>query len=214
MSIADFEDISNIVQLLVSLAVTGFLLLSMRHSKCPNVTFYVAIGCCSMTLGDLYWQVHILLYQDSPAVLSASDIAWLGEYFFYMAAHFRLFPEREPVRPPLWVYAFPALVVANCVWWIVVWGDVVWNVLWGISMSAIALCVSMGLFRIRQDSALRCYRPLYVAWGIWLLCQLVQFISGGWLYPVMDLLQAAAIVGIAMSTFYAGRKGDEAHDRR
>ena len=75
------ESVENVVQI-AALAVSLGIALFYAFTRRKKAWILLAFGYGSFLLGDLYWQVCLIFYGDTPQIQLVSELSWFASYIF------------------------------------------------------------------------------------------------------------------------------------
>ena len=188
MTIWPLETISNVIQMLALLVLVVFLWFRADKTKRPMVVKFYTFGLFSYFMGDLFWALYQLLLNEAPDGFSASDLVWLGSFCIFTG----IIQMRgvDKMKQPWWVWAVPAIVVANAVSWDLLWSDnYINNGLWGVVLTIYAWYIAAGF-----NSAGKAMKPYYISNATMLLVDLIMFQSWGIVYTIMNFVMTANMI--------------------
>lgn len=151
------ETLENGAQLV---AVTVCLILSLRClvRGRERVFELLALFYTCYLLGDLYWQLHLFFYKQTPQVRYVSDVSWLASWlFFYCLLRCVSTPEERRLRHPL-LCVPPIFAAVMCAFYMR-WGTYLSNLVAAMMMSLLLIHVTRGLLYLRSAAEPR--RALY-----------------------------------------------------
>jgi hypothetical protein len=190
------ESLSNTVQLFVMIALSALMLVMAPRAENRTAAWIMTGGFLCAMMGNLFWSLYILLRKETPPYFSASDIAWIGSYCFFVASYKVTFPQREKVP---WTAHIPAAtVLCNIPIWI--WysgGHIAQNLIWGAALTMFAFYTGEALYRTRDMD--RALRMRAMAQMLFLTAELLLFVSYGSAYYIFDFIVTAAYIALALT---------------
>ncbi len=164
------ETIENAVQMLFTLVCTCVAIYYALRYK-SRVWALLGLFSGIFFLGDLYWQLFLIFYADTPRYYSVSDLSWYTSYLFLLLLliYIRLegmYPEGLPQTKPhgigeqakQWfnqthplVWCTPVFTGAMCVFFMQ-WGDYISNIIAALLMTGLIWHALSGLLTIRKES--------------------------------------------------------------
>ena len=180
MKLWPLETVSNVIQMLVLLALVILLWFRAGKTKNPTIVRFFTFGLFSYFMGDVFWSLYLMLMDKAPDGFSAADIAWLGSYCL-LTGIMQMMGVKG--RGNSWiVWLVTAFVAANAVSWNLLWSDnYLSNCLWGIVIVIFSWYATAGLCLTRGTM-----RPFYISLEVMLLIELIMFQSWGIVYTLMD----------------------------
>lgn len=161
------ETLENGAQLV---AVTVCMILSLRCLARERGRVFELLAlyyCCDM-LGDLYWQLHLFFYRQTPQVQYVSDVSWLASWLFlYCVLCHVSTPEERRFRHPLML--LPPLFAAGMCAFYLKWGAILSNLTTAVMMSLIMVHAVRGLLYLCGSREPR--RTLYIAALFYCACE-------------------------------------------
>ncbi len=161
------ETLENGVQLAV---VTVCLFFSLRRLARERERAFelLALFYTCYLLGDLYWQLHLFFYQQTPRVRYISDVSWLASWLFlYCLLRHVSTPEERRFRQPL-LCVPPVFAAAMCAFFLR-YGAYLNNLVTALMMSLILIHIVRGLLYLRGSAPPR--RALYRAALFFCVCE-------------------------------------------
>lgn len=133
------ESIENAAQIVVLLACAGYSLYNalQYHSR---TWVLLAFFCGSWMLADLYWQVCLVFYNQSPQISVVSNLSWYAGYLFlYMLMRHIASPEKG-VRRSKWAYLAPVFSFGMAAYYMQ-YGQIVSNLIYAALMGLLIFAV-------------------------------------------------------------------------
>ena len=82
MRLWPLETISNVVQMIVLMVVVIVVWVRADKTKSPDIARFFVLSIFTYWLGDAFWSLYIVLFDEAPSGISPADIAWIGGYCF------------------------------------------------------------------------------------------------------------------------------------
>lgn len=160
------ESIVNAIQLLTTGTCSFIALYSAVRSK---ERAWIMLGLFSgiFFLGDLYWMLFLIFYQDTPRFYSVSDLSWYASYLFLMLLILYLGEEfhglswlfgrgegslRDRLRQlPTVLWCVPVFTICMCVFF-VQRGDYLSNIVAAVLMTGLIWLALDGFLSLRGRS--------------------------------------------------------------
>lgn len=142
------EMVENAFQLVTTLICTVIALYrALAHRK--RAWAMLALSSGVYFLGDLYWELYLFFYHDTPHYSNISYMSWYAGYLFLMLLIFELRGDRKrKVHRRLWF--IPVFTVGMCVFYLQ-WGDWFGNITAAVLMSLLIWNVSEELIAIHEQ---------------------------------------------------------------
>ena len=182
------ENIGNMIQNAVLAVMVLYLLLQSRKvdKTSQRALYFMAGGLFCHLLGNIFWTLYLLIRNElSPQYVSASDVAAIGGYLFYISVYILCLHRRMEERKPWKLWIMPLFVLLNVVLWMVFYGDYILNLLWGIPMIILAWYASYGIWQSYLTGQKELL-PFYLATQAFLVVEMILFISQSRLYDIMN----------------------------
>lgn len=163
------ESIDNMIQLVVTGACTSICLYRAVRGQGRAWTL---LGLFSgiFFLGDLYWQLFLLFYQDTPEHYTVSELSWYTSYLFLLLlviyVRVEICGHRMPTMqqqgglpglarsfPPV-LWCIPLFTGGMCVLFMQ-WGDYVSNLIAAGLMTGLLWHALSGILAVREDPGKR-----------------------------------------------------------
>ena len=141
------ESIENALQIIVLTVCAAYALYraAAGRSRAWTLLFFF-YG--SWLLGDIYWQVYLIFFGDSPQVSVISDLSWYASYLFLYLLLRQTAPPAAGERKHILPYLGYVFTMAMAAWYYsfyidwsihydvhyVMWGKAVDNLIYGILM--------------------------------------------------------------------------------
>ena len=127
------ESLENSFQNAVLLFCTAVALYRAFRQRSRTWTL-LAFFCGSWLLGDLYWLVCLLYYDQTPQIKVVSDLSWYaGCVFLYLLLREAAPPERDG-RARLLSWMGPVFAAAMAAYYYIQWGSLLSNVIYAALM--------------------------------------------------------------------------------
>lgn len=194
------ENMNNLIQLFV-LVCTGMALLILERALVHKTAVYLLCGgFFCVVLGDFYYVICGLLHGPIPSFCLA-DLSFVGFYCFLIASLKSLKLPR--VKTPWYAFIFAGFAAACFVGLIILFGNIVTNLIWCIPFVVLAFLTGVGFRQTKAGSKREQFLPLYFSILIFLCGNLVMFFSTGFLYILIDASMTLFLPSIAF-TLYLG----------
>lgn len=178
-----------------------FLLLRARRTANEPAVALMGGGLLCNALGNLFFALYYLLRHAYTSNFSAADVAWIGSFFFYIAAHNLLKLPREKAPAASWLLT--AGVAGGMAAVIALYGNPAVNLLWGVPLAMLAWRCGTGLRATRAGAGRERLRPFYLSLAVHLACEIVCFLSWGIFYACVDGVLTLALTAMGLF-FYRG----------
>lgn len=163
-------------------AVTVCLILSLRFlaRRRERAFELLTLFYCCYLLGNIYWQLHLAFYQQTPRVQYVSDVSWFASWLFlYCLVRLVSTPEERRSRHPLMF--LPPLFATGMAVFYLQWGGFLSNVTSAIMMSLIMIHTLRGLLYLMGKAEPR--RWLYLAALFYCVCEYAAWTASCYYWP-------------------------------
>ena len=167
------------------------LIARAKRTVNPAAVTFLGGGFLSFSFGNLFYVLHYVLRGEINRNLSASDIAWVGAFFFFIGAHQLLQWEKRNASWKSWMLA--ALIVTVFAHLIILYGGVFINILWGVPMLILSWFCGKGMDAAGREKGKEKLRPYYFSLCAFLVAECALFMSWGIGYVLSDVLVTAAM---------------------
>ncbi|MCR5792379.1 MAG: hypothetical protein K6G65_04350 [Lachnospiraceae bacterium] len=154
------EITENALQLLCAVYC---VLISIRHSDNLQKRSWTMLALASggFFLGDLYWQLYLVFYHDTPHYSYIPYLSWYASYLFLLLLIFEIREEHTPkVRNPfLWL--IPAFTSGMCIFYLQ-WGDWIGNISAAVLMSFLMWYAAKGVMLSLKYEEYKKYLFFYI----------------------------------------------------
>ena len=195
------DSIISILQMVLLFGSCGWYALRTRNTKHSPALSFLLLGQLGLALGDLYYLLHILLRGSVTLYVSSADISWIGCYYSFVAAHFLL--ELPVQKTPWYAWAMAGVTALDFVVVVIWYGEPILNFFWSIPMIWLAWCAGVGLHCTKKGQPRAEMHPYYIALTLFLLSELLLYLSSDVAYLVMDTAMTISALALA-PTFYKG----------
>lgn len=195
------ENIGNVIQNAVLAVMVLYLLLQSRkvNKISRRALCFMAGGLFCHLLGNIFWTLYLLIRQElNPQYVSASDVAAIGGFLFYISVYSLCLYQRREGHKPWKLWIMPLVVLLNVVIWMVFYGEYILNLVWGIPMIVLAWYASYGIWQSHATGQKELL-SFYWATQVFLIVELILFISGSGLYEIMNFGLTFAFIFMAVS---------------
>lgn len=179
------ENVATLFQMLVLLTAGLVMLFQAKSHENGAPAYYLIGGLFCFFLGNSFFLIHTLLRGIAPLYFSASDIAWIGGYWFFLESL------RPPRRAKQVSHFSLILTIITVVVFIIIMhfhGHILLNLIWAIPLIGLA-------WRIGNHMP----SPLSLSMVTILLLNLILFLSWGWVYVVVDVLMTLSLLSISLT---------------
>lgn len=176
------EAVDNGIQLMLTGICTAAALVCAVRSK-ARPWFLLGLFSGVFFLGDLYWMLYLVFYQDTPQHTYISDLSWDASYLFLilLLLYVREIEDSPPAWRPQWsslrrLWPAPVFTVGMCAFFMT-YGNYVSNIVAAVLMTGLLVVSLEGLRSLRGESPQkRSLRPVYVValifcaaeYGMWI----------------------------------------------
>lgn len=210
------ELICNTIQLIIT-GICSCISLLFAYRSGKRIWILLALFSGIFFLGDLYWNLMLVFYYDTPHFTYVSDLSWDAAYIFLLLLLNQIRGER--ITPfsilgkwhGLWI--IPIFAFGMCIFFMQ-WGDYVNNVVTAFLMTGLMLYSCEGLLSIRDGhEQIRRFKSLYIAALVFCLIEYCLWIfSCYWMgdtisnpYFWFDILLSCSFV-LFLAALYKGVK--------
>ncbi len=198
------EDIGNIIQLTAMVILVLYLLMQSRTVRVPyrSALYFMAGGYFCQVLGLVFWTLFQIIQNGMyPKYLSAYDVCSVGGFLFFISVY-SVCLHQKIEGMILWktwkLWVLPVIVLINMVAWMLIDHNYVINFLWGICMIVLALYASYGLLQAKITGQ-KALSPYYWSTVVFLIVDLILFVSPSVMYFVMDCMLTIVLVLMAVT---------------
>ncbi len=138
-----FEQIENAFQL-ITLVILTAITIHQALSSGKEIWSLLAMFYGAVTLGNLYWFLYMLLYQETPYYDFISDFSWLAAYLFLILLLLQLRKgtvswkrKRSFLLVPLFTFAMALFYMR--------WGEYLTNITYAVCMTVLLYNALAGL---------------------------------------------------------------------
>lgn len=112
--------------------------------------FMLALASGVYFLGDVYWQLFLVIYGETPHISDIPYLSWYAGYLFLMLMMFEIRGERPSKKRRRILWIIPLFTVGMCIFYLQ-WGDWVSNIAAAILMSMLIDHAAGGLLAPREN---------------------------------------------------------------
>ena len=149
------ELIENVAQVVVLFVCTLFSLYRAAKEMSRSwtmLTFFYG----SYLLGDLYWQVCLLFYEESPQISVVSDLSWYAQYIFmcllikHKTISLEQFPKSELKRVRYLIPYLGPFCSAGFAVFYMQHGEILSNIIYAVILGLLTFTALCGIFRTKE----------------------------------------------------------------
>jgi len=195
MNLWPLETTSNVTQMILLTVIVIWVWKVAGKTKEPVIARFFGLGMFTSFLGDLFWSIYILLFDEAPSGISPADIAWIGAYCFLIG--FLQITARGK-RRPRWLFVIILLIACDTAVW-VSWaegniGSILNDVVYGAAM-----CVMSWYIFTNLSESEKTLRPFFIAAACYMVMELTLFTSWGRAYAYFDFMVTACLTAMAVT---------------
>lgn len=142
------EIIENFIQMICTAIIT---LICVRRVRVSGDHAWIMLGLSSFVyfLGDLYWQLYMMIYGESPYYSYVPYIGWYAAFLFliFMLIEIRGRSALRSGKKILWL--IPVFTIGMCIFYLQ-WGDIVGNIVTVLLMTPLIWIPAEGLLLVHE----------------------------------------------------------------
>ena len=142
------EIIENFIQMICTAICT---LICVRRVKETGDHAWIMLGLSSFVyfLGDLYWQLYMMFYGESPYYSYVPYLGWYAGYFFLILMLIEIRGERVLRSGKKILWLIPVFTTGMCIFYLQ-WGDIVGNIVSVLLMTPLIWIPAEGLLLVHE----------------------------------------------------------------
>lgn len=163
------ERYENALQIIVLLVCSGISIYraAVFRSRTWTISFFF-FG--SWALGDIYWLVCLIFYDESPQISVVSDLSWYAAFVFLYLVLIRTSPPQKQTHPLQWAGPVFAALMAVV---FMTFGDILSNIIYAGLMGLLLYSSSGRLLNARHSDFPVCLPVMILTlcileYGLWI----------------------------------------------
>lgn len=196
-------NIGNVIQFTGLVTLVLYLLLQSRRvsDRYRSALYFMAGGYFCQAMGLVFWTlIQIIQNGKYPKFFSAYDVCSVGGFLFFISIY-SVCLHQKIEGMALWktwkLWVLPVVVFVNMTAWMFIDHNYAINLFWGICMIALAFYASYGILQTKKTGE-KAFLPYYWSTVVFLVVDLILFVSPSVMYLIMDLILTIVLAIMAI----------------
>ncbi len=177
------EQIDNFIQL-IALMVLLFMALYKAMTARKRIWALLCMFYGVVVLGNLYWLLYMLFYQETPYYDFVPDFCWISSLMFLILLLISVKDREWNWKRHKIFYLIPVFTVGMAVFYMQ-WGEYLTNIIYAFFMTVLLFCSLAGFFATEKKTG---KHSLYLISLLYCITEYALWTSSclPWEFPVID----------------------------